>query len=178
MVRLVGVACVVGLLGCYGKGAPKKEENKDTASTAPMGSEECKGRCAAHRERCDGEDDCASLCGERVSRAAIRCVEALACDQASTAAKRACVKDNPEVGDVKSGVFGDSCTCAGGEAECRGGCEDTLLCAAGLCVGPVCCEGSSCDGALGTAEGCGQGRVCGCTDGSSNCTRGVCVADH
>lgn len=181
--RIAGVA--LGLVACFGSGEPATNDddgaNEPDAASTPMGSAECAARCDRKVEACRFSVDCVALCAERVSRAAMRCIEALDCS-ASVDAARVCVRENPEAGPLTEGSFGDACECAAGESECQGVCAEGLSCAstAGLrsCIGPVCCEGASCTDLLGTTAECGAGRVCGCADGSSTCARGLCVADH
>lgn len=171
---------------CFSGSAPARKgpvEPAATGSNSPLGTTECVARCEQHADSCNQADiaACDQLCAARVSRAAIRCVEALACSAERSAADD-CVRANPETAAPTQGVFGDACQCPDGAAECADVCTGSLLCVkqdeVSSCMGPVCCEGETCADRLGAAADCGQGRVCGCSDGASRCDRGICVVDH
>jgi hypothetical protein len=174
---LVAAAC----FGSNDEESASGSSGAPDAGEAPMGNAECRARCQRHADTCANGDDCGARCAGPVSRAAIRCVEALDC-QAPPSAADACVRDNPESGALERGAFGDDCACDGDEVECRSTCADGLSCIvheeARVCAGPECCTAAACDELLGTAADCGEGRVCGCADGTDTCDRGLCVADH
>lgn len=190
---IVATACTLACVtaaACFvpAEGARRGPAHGTATSTAPLGTTECVARCEEHARTCEGAADaaaaeCNESCKVRLSRAAIRCIEALACTAAPTAV-RECVATNPERNVASAGVFGDACQCADGASECAGGCGEGLSCArpavgaAASCVGPVCCEGAACAQQLGKAATCGAGRVCGCASGESQCDRGLCVVDH
>lgn len=180
----------VSVVACFvpADGARRGPSNAIATSTAPLGTTECVARCEEHARSCDGAAnelavECNKACDVRLSRAAIRCVEALACAAAPSAVNE-CIAKNPESHAPSHAVFGDRCQCPGDALECAATCGDGLLCvspsvgAAASCVGPVCCEGAACAQQLGKPGFCGTGRICGCATGEAQCERGLCVVDH